>query len=151
MTGVSFYKRLPTLMRITLDNPPYAANTPILTKLKKLGVEPGKEFDPDPGIAKGLNRAPAEVWLKFQAGPYGDIHGEWAGEFTQPGGYGTDYNTPALIAWLGLGALTSDDAVYTSAFVEGDGNIMDGASMCWLRTGGSWIMGYPFRSRPRTR
>ena len=34
------------------------------------------------------------------------------------GRYGTDYNTRAFIAYAGLGALTSDDAVYPSAFVD---------------------------------
>ena len=31
-------------------------------------------------------------------------------------------------AWFGLGALTADDAVYPSAFVDGDGKPLDGAS-----------------------
>jgi hypothetical protein len=44
------------------------------------------------------------------------------------GRYGTDYNTRAFIAYVGLGALTSDDAVYPSAFVDGDGKVLDGAS-----------------------
>jgi len=42
----------------------------MLEKLKKLGVGPGK-FDStklDPALLKGINRAPAEVCLKFQAG-----------------------------------------------------------------------------------
>ena len=37
---------------------------------------------------------------------------------TNLGWYGTDYNTRAFIAYAGLGALTSDDAVYPSAFVD---------------------------------
>src|SRR5262249_10565761 len=70
MTGEMFLKRLAVLLKI---NPPYPADTSILAKLKKIGVEPGKEFDTsklDPAIIKGLNRAPAEVWLKFQTAPY---------------------------------------------------------------------------------
>jgi hypothetical protein len=43
------------------------------------------------------------------------------------GRYGTDYNTRAFVAFAGLGALTSDDAVYPSAFVDGDGKVLDGA------------------------
>jgi hypothetical protein len=46
---------------------------------------------------------------------------------TDLGRYGADYNTRALIAWLGLGALCSEDAMYPSAFVDGDGNVLDGA------------------------
>jgi hypothetical protein len=44
------------------------------------------------------------------------------------GAYGNDYNTRAFIAFVGLGALTKDDAVYPSAFVDGHGNVLDGAS-----------------------
>jgi hypothetical protein len=47
---------------------------------------------------------------------------------TNLGRYGIDYNTRGLIAWLGLGALTSDDAIYPGAFVDGDGNTLYGDS-----------------------
>jgi hypothetical protein len=128
MTGEMFFDRLAKLLP---DNPPYAADAPMLEKLKKIGVEPGKDFDPSklaPGIMKGLDRAPAEVWLKLQAGPYG-MAGEngWINALNL-GRYGTDYQTRALIAWLGLGALTSDDAVYPSAFVDGAGKVLDGTA-----------------------
>jgi hypothetical protein len=43
------------------------------------------------------------------------------------GRYGTDYETRAFVAYFGLGALTSDDAVYPSALVDGDGKVLDGA------------------------
>lgn len=43
------------------------------------------------------------------------------------GRFGTDYETRAFIAYFGLGALTSDDAVYPSAVLDGDGKALDGA------------------------
>lgn len=97
---------------------------------EKIGVEPGKEFDPgklDPATVKGTNKAPAEVWLKLQAGPYEapTVNG-WQDPLNL-GRYGIAYITRALIAWLGLGALRSGDAVYPSAFVDGDGKVLDGA------------------------
>lgn len=127
MTGETFFKRLALLIK---DNPPYPADTAMLEKLKKFGIEPGKDFDTsqlDPAIARGLNRAPGEVWLKFQTAPY-DMKGVngWLNVLNL-GRYGTDYNTRALIAWLGLGALTSDDAVYPCTFVDGEGKILEGA------------------------
>jgi hypothetical protein len=127
MTGVSFFRRLALLLK---DNPPYPADGPALEKLSKLGIEPGKDFDTaslDPAIAKGLNRVPGEVWLKFQQGPYAapTVNG-WQ-NMLNLGRYGTDYVTRALVAWFGLGALTSDDAAYPTAFIDGDGSILDGA------------------------
>lgn len=128
MTGEMFFKRLAVLLK---DNPPYPADTPMLEKLKRFGIEPGKEFDSsklDPAIIKGLNRAPAEVWLKFATAPYEApaVNG-WL-NMLNLGRYGTDYTTRALIAWFGLGALTSDDAVYPSALLDGDGKVLDGAA-----------------------
>jgi hypothetical protein len=49
---------------------------------------------------------------------------------TNLGRYGTDYNTRAFIAYAGLGALTSDDAAYPSAFIDGDGHALDAAYNC---------------------
>ncbi|SRR5713101_7521638 len=110
----------------------------MLEKLKKFGIEPSKEFDTsklDRAIIKGLNDAPGEVWLKFQQGPYDTpaVNG-WI-NILNIGRYGTDYDTRALIAWLGLGAPTSDDAVYPSAFVDGDGNVLDGGAKYILHFG----------------
>lgn len=127
MTGEMFFKRLALLLK---DNPPYPADAPMLAKLKKIGIEPGREFNVnklDPVIVKGINKAPLEVWMKFAQGVYAapTVNG-WQNPLNL-GRYGTDYNTRALIAWLGLGALTSEDAVYPSAFLDGDGKVLDGA------------------------
>jgi len=128
MTGATFFARLARLLR---DNPPYAADGPALDKLRKLGVEPGKRFDPtkiDPEILKGINKAPAEVWKRFAIGPYtmSTVNG-WL-NMLNLGRYGTDYQTRAFIAFSGLGALSSDDAVYPTAFVDSDGIALDGGS-----------------------
>jgi hypothetical protein len=128
MDAGHFFKRLAMLMK---DNPPYAADAPMIEKLKKLGIEPGKEFDMiklDPAVARGLNRVPQKIWDVFQSAPYQmkSVNG-WL-LLTNLGRYGTDYSTRGLVAWLGLGALTSDDAIYPSAFVDGDGHILYGDS-----------------------
>jgi hypothetical protein len=126
MTGVEFFKRLAFLLR---DNPPYPTDGSAIEKLRRIGIEPGQELDIDAlpaGIAKGLNRVPGEVWFKFQQGPYATpaVNG-WL-NLLNIGRYGTDYESRALIAWLGLGAATADDVVYPSAFIDGDGAILDG-------------------------
>jgi hypothetical protein len=63
MDAGTFFKRLAMLMK---DNPPYPADAPMLEKLKKIGVEPGKDFDIgklDPAVAAELNRAVVESFL----------------------------------------------------------------------------------------
>ncbi len=126
MTGEMFFKRLAALLK---ENPPYPGDTKALEKLKKIGIEPGKDFDAsklDAATLKGINKAPGEVWLKFAQGVYEapTVNG-WVKIFNI-GRFGTDYQTRALIAWMGLGALTSDDCVYPSAFLDGDGKVLDG-------------------------
>jgi hypothetical protein len=38
-----FFRKLAMLLK---DNPPYPADAKMIERLKKLGVEPGKGFDP---------------------------------------------------------------------------------------------------------
>jgi hypothetical protein len=127
MTGEMFFARLAMLLK---DNPPYPTDAPMLEKLKRIGVEPGKPFDRstvDPAIIRGLNRAPPDVWLRFQAAPHTapTVNG-WQ-NILNLGRFGTDYATRAFVAYFGLGALTSDDAVYPTAVVDGDGQVLDGS------------------------
>jgi hypothetical protein len=127
MTGEMFFRRLATLLK---DNPSYPADSRMMEKLKLLGIEPGEDFDPaklDQKVRKGLNAAPWNVWKLLAEGPYtmSAVNG-WI-NMTNLGRYGNDYNTRAFIAYAGLGALTSDDAVYPSAFVDGDGHALDAA------------------------
>jgi hypothetical protein len=42
--------------------------------------------------------------------------------------FGTDYQTRAYIAYMGLGAGIADDIVYPSAFVDASGEAIDGVS-----------------------
>jgi hypothetical protein len=127
MTGEMFFKRLAQVLK---DNPPYAADARMVEKLKLLGVEAGKEFDPDEidqQVRKGINEAPWNVWKLFAEGPFSmpTVNG-WI-NMTNVGQYGTDYNTRAFIAYAGLGALTSADCIYPSAFVDGQGHALDAA------------------------
>jgi hypothetical protein len=127
MSGEMFFRRLAELLH---DNPPYPEDGPMLRKLKLLGIEPGKEFNPeklDPKVRAGLNEAPWNVWKLLAEGPYTMANANGWINMLNLGRYGTDYNTRAFIAYAGLGALSSEDAVYPSAFVDGAGNALDAA------------------------
>lgn len=146
MDAGTFYKRLALAMK---DNPPYAADDLALGKLKKLGIEPGKEFDIgkiDPAIARGLQRAVKEAPIKLADGTteMKNVNG-----WIRPpdlGRYGTDYDTRAGIAMAGLGADLQEDTIYPIAFVDGDGNRLDSANKYVLHfdkgrfppTNGTW-------------
>ena len=127
MSGATFFERLVALM---VDNPPYPDDAPILKKLKAIGVEPGQSFDADhldPKHLEALDRAARTVFRMLETAPYDmkTVNG-WLLPLNL-GRYGTDYNTRAFVAYLGLGALPAEDCVYPSAFVDGDGKPLDGA------------------------
>jgi hypothetical protein len=135
MDGPAFFQKLAAVMK---DNPPRPADRPMLRKLQRIGLKPGKDFDAgqvDPAAAKGLSRAARKVWGMLETAPYQmkTVNG-W---LLPPnlGRYGTDYNTRAFVAFVGLGALSREDAAYPTAFVDGDGKPLDGASAYRLHFG----------------
>jgi hypothetical protein len=126
MTGVMFFQRLAATLK---DNPPYAADEEMISKPKALGIEPRKDFDPakvSPPVAAGMNKAAAKVFGLLGTAQYEmkGVNG-WLIPMNL-GRYGTDYNTRAFIAYMGLGALTSDDCVYPTTYVDSDGRLLHG-------------------------
>ena len=127
MDGPTFFQRLAAALK---DNPPRPADRPMLRRLKMIGPDPWQDFNSDrvdPATAKGLTRAARKVWGMLEWAPYQmkTVNG-WLLPLNL-GRYGTDYNTRAFVAYVGLGALWCDDAVYPSAFVDSDGKPLDGA------------------------
>lgn len=128
MDAGTYFARLARLMK---DNPPAPADGPMVEKLRKLGIEPGKDFDIgkiDPDIAKGLQRAMG-AFEKLQEGVKKlKTENGWIVMPKNMGDYGTDYETRAGIAFVGLGAVRPEDIVYPTAFDDGDGKSLDGAN-----------------------
>jgi hypothetical protein len=115
------------------DNPPPAADAPVLEKLAKIGIVPGEKFDPsklDPAVAKGLENALPAALEKLQAAAKesgAPVNG-WRVPPMKLGDFGTEYGLRAVVALIGLGANLPADAVYPSAYVDGDGKDLDGAN-----------------------
>lgn len=127
MTGEVFFNRL---AKVLADNPPYFADTRMIKLLMKFGVEPGKSFDAtelDPGSLKGINLVPFQVYKLFDAGPYTMKTANGWINMLNLGAYGTDYQTRAYVAFMGLGALPKEDAVYPTAFVDSTNTPLDGS------------------------
>ncbi len=68
------------------------------------------------------------MWKKFATGPYGMTAPNGWIDMLNIGRFGSDYQTRAYVAYMGLGAGLAEDIVYPSAFVDGDGNALDGAN-----------------------
>lgn len=120
-----------TLANLMKDNPPTKEDAPIVERMAKIGIVPGKDFDMsklDPATAKALKDVPKVALEKIKA------HFKKAGKeingwqfMTQTGLYGKDYLQRALITYFALGANRPQDAVYPTSEVDGDGKTYDGA------------------------
>lgn len=120
------------MAKLMKDNPPAKADAPMVAKLAKLGIVPGKEFDlakqPE-AVQKALNAAPpaAQKAIMAHAAKAGKLINGWV-VTTDTGLYGTDYLQRATITAVGLGANRPQDAVYPMGEVDGDGKPLDGAN-----------------------
>jgi hypothetical protein len=128
MDAGAYFGRLARLMK---DNPPAPADGAMVEKLKKIGIEPGKDFDiskVDPDTAMGLHRAMG-AFEKLQEGVKKlKTENGWIVIPKDFASYGTDYSTRAGIALIGLGGIRPDDVVYPTAFDDGDSKPLDGAN-----------------------
>jgi len=126
-----FFDRLANLM---VDNPPSTADAPMLTRLQRLGIAPGRK--PHWGLADrwavALGRAVANWTVARELGrrPH---RGGWITPPAILGNYGTAYNIRAVVAMVGLGANLPEDAIYPSAAIDSDGETLDGSRRYRLR------------------
>jgi hypothetical protein len=125
LDAAAYFSLLAKLMK---DNPPAAADAPMLAKLARIGVTPGA-FDASKLPASAAQAIPATAQKKI-LGHFqntGTKAGGWV--FTTATGiYGTDYLQRALITAIGLGANRPQDAVYPTSEVDGEGKPYSGAN-----------------------
>lgn len=127
MDPAAYFDLLAKLMK---DNPPAEADRPMIEKMAKIGIVPGKKFDAaalDPAVAKALANVPKTGFEKIM-GHFknaGTAENGWTFT-TQTGVYGTQYLQRALITAIGLGANRPQDAVYPTSDVDVDGKPYSG-------------------------
>lgn len=124
-----YFNRLAMLMK---DNPPAKKDAPMIARLAKLGIVPGKPFDlgklPAP-VANRLQQVPQAAVEKIMGhvNTAGKLQNGWV--FTvRTGLYGTDYLQRAFVTAIGLGANRPQDAVYPTCEVDADGKPFSGAN-----------------------
>ena len=129
LDAAAYFNLLAMLLK---DNPPAQADAPMVEKLTKLGIVPGKPFDGkklDPSIANALQGVPkvAQEQIMGQFHHAGIEVNGWQ-IMTNTGRYGTDYLQRAFVTAIGLGANRPQDAVYPTSLVDGDGDPYSGNS-----------------------
>jgi hypothetical protein len=121
-----FFTRLAMLL---VNNPPTVADGPMMAKLARIGISPGRP--PNWGVldrwSVALGRWIAD-WkvAKELKKPHGLVRG-WTTPPAVVGNYGTHYNTRAVVAMVGLGANLPADAIYPNTRVDANGQALNGS------------------------
>lgn len=129
MNAGDYFKLMAKLMK---DNPPAKEDAPMVAKMAKIGLVPGKDFDIsklDPAAQKGVEQA-VKPGLEKIVGHFKDV-GKFGNGWGYPipaGVYGTDYLQRATITYYGLGANRTKDAIYPTSEATADGKPYSGAN-----------------------
>ena len=114
-------------------NPPHATDQPMVARLKKIGIVPGKSFDLDKAesaIRKALATAPEEAQqlMAWKQPTVARVVNGWSMNTDTVGVYGNYYLKRAIVAQYGLGANLPEDAIYPANLADEAGQPLDGAS-----------------------
>ena len=129
LDAATYFALMAQLMK---DNPPTAADAPIVAKMAKIGIVPGQPFELGKlpaDVQEALKKVPKDATEKV-IGYFKDAgkrENGWA-YFTHTGIYGTDYVNRALVTAVGLGANRPQDAVYPISENDADGKPYSGAN-----------------------
>lgn len=132
LDGVTVLSRLATLMAAY---PPHGNDYPILARMRKIGLEPGKAFDPatlDAQTVDTINAAGRDALAGLRQASLKRAGLEqkngWASALRTVGTYGTSYEMRARGTLLGLGANLPEDAIYPTTFTDADGQPYNGSN-----------------------
>jgi hypothetical protein len=113
--------------------PPHITDGPIIARMKRIGIEPGRSFDIgklDPVLQKALESAPqdAQKLMAWKVPSLARVVNGWSMNTDTMGVYGNYYLKRAIVAQLGLGANLVEDAIYPLNIADQAGKPLDGAN-----------------------
>jgi hypothetical protein len=111
--------------------PPHITDWSTITRLKRIGIEPGKSFNMaalDPAIQQALAGVPQAALKKMQTllPRLARITNGWSMNTDSMGAYGDYYLKRAIVAMVGLGANQPADAIYPLLVADADGKPLNG-------------------------
>ena len=116
-------------------NPPPKRDRPLLRQLAPLGIGPGLSVaeaglpaDVEAALYSGIQSEAAELPGRARAQVLADslANGGWLTLDPDVGRYGTDYGLRAIVAVVGLGANTPEEAIYPTALADSTGQLLTG-------------------------
>jgi hypothetical protein len=110
---------------------PHVTDQPILARMKRIGIEPGKSFDlskADAVVQKALATVPqdAQALMGWKVKTLARVADGWSMNTDTMGVYGNYYLKRAIVAQQGLGANLPEDAIYPLNLVDEGGHPLDG-------------------------
>jgi hypothetical protein len=128
MPASAYFKYGAELMKV---NPPHATDWSILSRLKRIGIEPVKSFEYeklDPGIQQALEKAATDALKEMCAKlpTLARIANGWQMNTETVGVYGNYYLKRAIVAMVGLGANQPEDAIYPLNLSDAHGDPLVG-------------------------
>jgi hypothetical protein len=114
-------------------NPPHITDQPIIARMRRIGIEPGKSFEfknADVVVRDALERAAPDAYkgMREKIPTLARVVNGWQMNTDTMGVYGNYYLKRAIVALLGLGANVPEDAVYPLNLGDADGKPLTGAS-----------------------
>lgn len=125
------------LDRALAGNPPPKRDDRLLAQLEPLGVGPGLSperagLEPDvlAALYKGVSDEAAALPGAARLEVYNEAvqHEGWLLPASNIGNFGTDYRFRAIVAVVGLGANTPNEAIYPTGITDSAGALYDGAN-----------------------
>jgi hypothetical protein len=128
MTADKYFAYAAELLKV---NPPHITDQPIVARMRRIGIEPGKSFDlgkADPAVMRALERAASDAFKAMRAKlpTLARVVNGWQMNTDTMGVYGNYYLKRAIVALLGLGANLPEDAVYPLNIGDADGTTLTG-------------------------
>jgi hypothetical protein len=125
MKGVPYFTLAAELLG---TNPPHDTDWSTIARLRRIGIEPGKPFNPAAISPAILDRAVAAAQKNMadKLPTLARVANGWQMNTDTMGVYGNYYLKRAIIAALGLGANQPEDAIYPLCIADSDGKPLVG-------------------------
>jgi hypothetical protein len=131
VNGMSAETYFDLALRLLAVHPPHATDWSLIAQMSRIGLKAGATFaDLDSDVQAALKDVPAAALAEMQrAFPWiARVVNGWQMNIDTMGVYGNFYVKRAIVAMVGLGANSAEDAVYPVLMVDADGQPLDGSN-----------------------
>jgi hypothetical protein len=130
MAGDKYFAYAAELLKV---NRPHLTDEPIIARMKRIGIEPGKSFDignVSPSVRAAIEVAPsaAQRLMEWKMPTLARVANHWVMNTDTMGVYGNYYLKRAIVTQQGLGANVPQDAIYPLNLGDQNGRPLDGAN-----------------------